>query len=281
MPHVPLKNVQSWAYWLQHPDLKRLESSPYDLLVVDYAHDGHSGTEFTREQIRSLRAAGKVVLAYISIGEAEEYRFYWQPDWKITAPDFLGPENPDWAENHKVRYWQESWWEQALRPYLDRILAAGFSGLYLDIVDAYYFWGEAEDNLEQRANDMVALIARIAAYSKGHSSTPFYICIQNGFGILDDASPPMQKKLLQVIDLAASEDLFFHYYSEADKLYRKRLMQRLAKAGKKLLTVEYIPQKQYQEYLRQVNELPFAVLPYVSTEDRGLDSLLPPLRQTP
>lgn len=278
MPHVSLENVKSWAYWLQRPDLERLRRSSYDLLVMDYAHDGHAGTEFTREQIRTLRAAGKVVLAYFSIGEAEDYRFYWQAGWKKSPPSFLGPENPDWPGNYKVRYWEPSWWQQALEPYLDRILAAGFSGLYLDIVDAYYFWGETQGNMEQRANDMAALITRIAAYCRARSEKPFYICIQNGFGILDDASPAWQTRLLEAIDIAASEDLFFHYYSDEDKAYRKQLMQRLADKGKLLLTVEYVPPGDYADYLGQVQALPFPVLPYVSTPDRALDKLLPPLR---
>ena len=35
------------------------------------------------------------------------YYVYWQPEWKDAPPSFLGPENPDWPENFKVRYWQE------------------------------------------------------------------------------------------------------------------------------------------------------------------------------
>jgi cysteinyl-tRNA synthetase len=37
-----------------------------------------------------------IALAYMSIGEAEEYRFYWQPEWAYAPPAWLGPENPDW-----------------------------------------------------------------------------------------------------------------------------------------------------------------------------------------
>lgn len=284
MPKVSLDAVKSWSYWLQQPDLGRLKNSPYDLLVVDYAHEGHAGSEFNKTQINDLRLAGKIVLAYLSIGEAEEYRFYWQKGWKASPPSFLGPENPDWPQNHKVRYWEQGWWDMALRPYLDRILAAGFNGLYLDIVDAYYYWGEEQAEgeegqyLEQRADDMVALISRIAHYCRSRSKGRFFICIQNGFGILDDASTASQTKLLKTIDIAASEDLFFHYYNEEDKAYRTELMQRLAEAGKLLLTVEYVKPGQYADYLRQAQALPFKVVPYAATPDRALDCYMEPLR---
>lgn len=34
----------------------------------------------------------------MSIGEAEDYRFYWQNTWKNNKPDWLLTENPQWKE---------------------------------------------------------------------------------------------------------------------------------------------------------------------------------------
>ncbi len=82
----------------------------------------------------------RLVICYMSIGEAENYRFYWQNSWNSSKPQWLEAENPDWAGNYKVRYWYPEW--QAIifgnsNSYLDRILSAGFDGVYLDIVDAF------------------------------------------------------------------------------------------------------------------------------------------------
>ena len=40
-----------------------------------------------------------------SVGEAEDYRFYWRKGWKAGSPSFLGKENPQWKHNYAVRYW--------------------------------------------------------------------------------------------------------------------------------------------------------------------------------
>ncbi|NOX86519.1 MAG: hypothetical protein GXO86_11260, partial [Chlorobi bacterium] len=84
-------------------------------------------------------------VCYMSIGEAEDYRYYWQPDWKPGNPSWLDKENPDWEGNYKVKYWDKGW--QGIifgndGSYLKKILDAGFDGVYLDIIDAFeYFEG--------------------------------------------------------------------------------------------------------------------------------------------
>ncbi len=49
-----------------------------------------------------------------------------------AAPCWLGRTNPDWEGNHKVQYWSEDW-QRIVIDYLDRIIADGFDGIYLDI----------------------------------------------------------------------------------------------------------------------------------------------------
>ena len=83
----------------------------------------------------------------MSIGEAENYRWYWQKSWDANrngkpdagAPAWLGPSNPDWPGNYKVRYW-DAGWQELVYAYIDKVLDAGYDGVYLDIVDAYQYW---------------------------------------------------------------------------------------------------------------------------------------------
>ena len=81
----------------------------------------------------------------MSIGEAEDYRYYWQPEWSRKPPLWLYEENPDWKGNYKVKYWDENWQKIIFgenNSYLDKILNCGFDGVYLDIIDAFeYFEG--------------------------------------------------------------------------------------------------------------------------------------------
>ena len=45
------------------------------------------------------------MIAYSSIGEAEDYRYYWRAEWEDDVPTWLAAENKDWKGNFKVRYW--------------------------------------------------------------------------------------------------------------------------------------------------------------------------------
>lgn len=123
-----------------------LASTRYDLLIVDAYHDGTAPLSAAQVQALKLKAGGggRLVIAYMSIGEAEDYRYYWQSAWRDDRPDWLGAENPDWPGNYKVEYWAPGW--KALIAgdggYLDRILAAGFDGIYLDLIDAFEHFEE-------------------------------------------------------------------------------------------------------------------------------------------
>ncbi len=265
--------ISSWAYLLQNPPIASLAESPYNLIVTDYSKDGSIKKDSLQNKLIMLHKFNKTVLCYFSIGEAEEYRFYWNKGWKKNPPKFIGPENEDWAGNYKVKYWREDWWQTGLRPYLDRIIEAGFDGVYLDIVDAYWFWHEQGMEVQHTADEMVKLIKRIADYCRKRAGQNFIICPQNGLGVFDSCSPEYKKVYFQVVNMVGLESLLFNIYSKEDRNYRLKLCKELADAGKIILDVEYIDEKQYEDYLNQVNKLDFKLIPYASTPDAALDKL--------
>lgn len=124
--------------------LDAVAATNYDIVLVDLFP---GNTALTPQEVAALQTKAnggqRLVIAYMSIGEAEDYRYYWNPAWKPGSPEWLEAENPDWAGNYKVRYWEPAW--QAViyggtDAYLDRILAAGFDGVYLDIIDAFEYF---------------------------------------------------------------------------------------------------------------------------------------------
>ncbi len=121
-----------------------LAATNYDLLIIDAFFQDQMYTAAQVAQLQQKMDGGsRLVAAYLSIGEAEDYRYYWQPAWGTSPPDWLADENPDWPGNYKVRYWREEW--QAIifghdDSYLQRILDAGFDGAYLDIIDAFEYF---------------------------------------------------------------------------------------------------------------------------------------------
>lgn len=269
-PHL---KINSWAYQLQTPAVATLAESPYELLVIDYSKDGSDKKKFSTKDLAVLHKFHKTVLCYFSIGEAEGYRFYWQKKWHDNPPKFLGPENPNWAKNYKVKYWREDWWETGMRPYLDRILEAGFDGVYLDIVDAYWFWHEQGMEVQDTADEMIKLIKRIGDYTRKKAGKNFIVCPQNGMGVFNDCSPEYKDVYLKTIDMVGLESLLFNTHSEDDKNYRLNLAKELAEAGKTILDVEYIKESQYENYLKQVKTLDFKLIPYGSTPDAELNMI--------
>ncbi|TAE60818.1 MAG: hypothetical protein EAZ89_01150 [Bacteroidetes bacterium] len=124
--------------------LDALSASAYDVLLIDAFFNEEILAAADIARLRTKPQGGqRLVISYMSIGEAEDYRYYWNSDWKKNRPDWLDRENPRWKGNYKVRYWEAEW--QALiygnsSAYLDRILTAGFDGVYLDIIDAFEYY---------------------------------------------------------------------------------------------------------------------------------------------
>jgi cysteinyl-tRNA synthetase len=136
--------------------LTALRETGYDLLIIDAFVEGPTGPRWLEpEDIGALKVkpggARRLVVCYLSIGEAETYRYYWDPDWDRNrdgrpdrgAPVWLALENPSWRGNYKVRYWDAGW--RAILfgspgSYLDQIISRGFDGVYLDIIDAFEYF---------------------------------------------------------------------------------------------------------------------------------------------
>lgn len=240
-----LSSVGSWVYQLQgaRPDV--LAASPYDMAVIDYSRDGSGGRAFSRADIAALKVKSdggqRIVLAYLSIGEAEDYRFYWGQDWSRTPPSWLLGENPDWEGNYDIRFWDPEWQKIILgtpESYLDKILAAGFDGVYLDRVDAYER-NDREMNAPGRRAAMIAFVQDIARY--GRAQNPQFLVVpQNGEELLSDTG------YRQVISGLAKEDLLYGLDGDESRNRNGEIraslsfLNRLVAEGKPVFLAEYL-----------------------------------------
>jgi len=125
--------------------INAITSTNYDLLIMDLFFD--ETTEFTAAEITQLKdkanGGKRLVISYMSIGEAEDYRYYWQSGWESGDPFWLDDENRDWEGNYKVRYWDPEWGKIIFGnddSYTKKILNAGFDGVYLDIIEAFEYF---------------------------------------------------------------------------------------------------------------------------------------------
>ncbi len=208
-----LGRAQSWGYQLQNLNVARAATSPFDVLVIDYATDGDHASALKPAEVARLQTKSdgsrRLVIAYLSVGEAESYRSYWKKDWKRKRPAWLLGENPEWEENYAVCFWDPGWQANLCGSpdaYLDRILAQGFDGIYLDKCDV----GEDLKRREKQAArsrpdldaDMAGLVERLAAYARARRPG-FLVVMQN-------AEPLLERPALRAtIDAVAKEELLY------------------------------------------------------------------------
>ena len=280
--------VKSWAFQLQDADPKEIAGSGLDIVVMDYSRDGGENGEYSRDEVESIKNAGVVPIAYLSIGEAEDYRFYWKEEWERDPPAWLGKENPEWKGNYAVRYWDEGW-VSIIHEYLDRIISLGFSGVYLDKVDEFEYWADPENgeghylNENESAERMLELIEDIATYSRNKAGDDFLIIPQNGERILkyDDGS------ILDVVSGWGVEDIFYNgtqlwSEDEWEHIVEERMpyLKMVLSSGKPVLSVEYVDdgsgyvgknRERIDDYREKA--LSMGYIPYAAVSDRGLDEL--------
>ena len=251
-------NPASFAYILQADSfaktkpaaVAKLKESGRDWIVLDATFAGD--TPWEQSDLDAIRSgkAGRKVVAYLSIGEAEDYRPYWQPEWvsngkrTAAAPVWLGIENPEWKGNYQVKYWNAEWQRLTLTA-IDDAMARGFDGVYLDIVDGFQTYEQgADDYLDGRMNpetkqtyrrDMVDWVKAITA--RARTKNPAALVIpQNGSQLA------AHKDFVEVISAQGIEDLFTNAKKLQPASHTDEILghlKTLASAKKPVLLIEY------------------------------------------
>ncbi len=281
----PGTSIKSWAYQLQNADPEEIATSNFDIIVIDYSRDGTDSGMYNPEEIEMIKESGKIVLAYLSIGEAEDYRFYWNDSWRENPPEWLGKENPEWPGNYPVRYWYEEWHEIIIR-YVDKIISQGFNGLYLDRIDVFEYWSNPDNgenftiSVEEAAKLMIDFVLKIAYYCRVERGiNDFLIVPQNGENILeyDNGS------YLDAISGIGIEDLWYEGLKPKDPeeiSCRMHYIDIIKEAGKIVLSVEYVDdgsgyvgenKQRIDDYYSKARSKGY--IPYAALCDRKLDEL--------
>ena len=234
--------------------VQELTRSDRDLMVIDAAYDGT--TRWTEGELDEMRGGktGRMVICYLSVGEAEDYRAYWKSQWDadkdgspdLNAPGFLNAENPDWEGNYKVKYWDPQWQEIILKE-VQLIIEQGFDGVYLDIIDAFEFFeydARSDDWIDHRPNpetgntyreDMVQWVSKIRK-ALNHGGESRWLIPQNGEALLES------RGYLDLIDAIGAEDVFTNGkrpQKKSDVNYRLSFLSKAVEANKPVFVIEY------------------------------------------
>ncbi len=258
--------INDFLYQLQNLDLKAVGNTAFDLVVMDYSADGSNETAYTPADVAALQnspGGPKRLLAYLSIGEAEDYRYYWQSSWTPGNPAWLDTENPNWPGNYKVHYWDPEW-QAVIFDYLDKIVAAGFDGAYLDLIDAYEYYEEQGRTTARQ--EMVDFVLALAAHARATDPD---------FGIFPQNTGPLLTEFpayLSAITGVGQESPYYGYDADdqptppAATAEMESYLDVARAAGKLALTVDYASTLSHVDdaYARsQAN----GYVPYVTVRD--------------
>jgi len=261
--------VDDFLYQLQRADPDRIGETAFDLAVVTLATAGNSPEVIPA--LRNSRGGPKIILCYMSIGQSENYRWYWQPEWETDPPSWLDVPDGVWAGDHWVRYWDPDWQRIIYgtpESYLDQILALGFDGVYLDRVDAYWYY--QDQGRETAAREMVDFILDFTEYAREKHS---------GFGVFPQNTEELGvlfPDFMEAMTGIGVEDLYYGYPRDHEPsppewtAERESILDQWVAAGKLVLTIDYTarPEQIADAYFRSHAR---GYVPYVT--DRSLGRL--------
>ena len=239
----------SLVYVLQGATIRQLLKADFDVAVVD-----PDDSRLTGKNIASLQKQGKKIIAYLSIGEAEDYRSYWESDWRTGNPHYIDEENPDWDGNYKVRFW-DSRWQDIVYKRLGELVKTGYDGVYLDVVDAYKYY--QKKGFIFAKIEMINFVCSISDRSKTVKKS-FLIIPQNG----EELS--MYCIFFKSIDGVGREDIWFHDDIMIDKASSDlslKYLTRIKQSGKFVFAISYAEtdtaKKQFLEFSKKYGFIPF------------------------
>lgn len=219
-----VKQAKSWSYQLTG-DMSSTLRSNAELAVVDPDHAGNAS------KYKSRADGGKrPVLAYISIGEAEEGRKYMQG----STQSWNTGRTQGWSGNYAAKYWDENW-KRIVTARVREAMDKGYDGVYLDRVDTYQSIKAPGSSREQ----MVKLVREVAAAARSKNSNAA-VLVQNAEELLQD------KGYVEVIDGIAKEDLYHgikhrgERNSQSDVNASKSYLNAAKAQGKAVFVVEYL-----------------------------------------
>lgn len=222
------KPITSWAYNLKDIDLDILMKKNIDMVVIDLSINDKN---ITKEQIQKLKDSEKVVIAYVSLGEAEDYREYWKDEWKTNKPSWIGNESKLWKGNFQVKELMSKEWTDISKSILTKTKELGFDGILVGGIST---------------NDQVNLyIARVTEFVKKNDSN-FKVYVQDYFS----------NDIIDTIDGVVKQGLSYSLFGVANKNLEKdiEVLKSISSKGKKVFVIEFVTGTKWDIAKKKIDE---------------------------
>jgi cysteinyl-tRNA synthetase len=224
---IVLPAVKTFSYLLQNVDSNgmqdELSDSHYDMYILEPCVTEKGNEAFPiKTLIESIRTTNRttyhkepIILAYVDIGQAEDWRWYWHKGWGPGHPEWIVTVDPDdWEGCFPVAYWYPEWEDIVIygaygMSHLDVILQNNFDGIYMDWVDAFSDEDVIEkarkDGIRNTAAAMFDFIEKIRRYARvesPHANPDFLVVAQNASDLYGE-DPDHYENLIDAVSLEA------------------------------------------------------------------------------
>ena len=126
------KNPKEYGVFLGINENEINKLDDYMIVVIE-------PTEFSKEEIQTLKNKGKTVYGYLNIGSIETYRPYYIEFNDITLDEYENWKDEYWIDVTSLK-WQNFIINEIGKDYVDM----GFDGLFIDNTDIYYHYQNKE-----------------------------------------------------------------------------------------------------------------------------------------
>ncbi|HYW34431.1 MAG TPA: endo alpha-1,4 polygalactosaminidase [Balneolaceae bacterium] len=197
----PYKKISPFG--IDYSKISARQVGGYDLLIVD-------PSEYNKSDITNLKATGATILAYLSVGEVEKHRWYFE---EMKQRGFLG-KNPNWGAYY-LNLADSVTYSLFFKKIIPKIMSKGFDGLFLDTIDDVAPYSSRN----QLQPYMVKLIRQIRA------TYPNAMIIQNdGTFLLNKTADVINAVIIE--DVATNYNFKNQSYSlRGDKSYHERVQE--------------------------------------------------------
>jgi polysaccharide biosynthesis protein PelA len=164
----------------------------FHLVVLD--SDTHPPLDLLKRDL--LRGRERELLGYLSLGEVESHRSYFEA---AQAEGLLLRENPGWHGSFYVDFRNPHWRRRVTEQLVPGILASGFNGIFLDTLDDA---GELEHTNPQKYRGMIAAAVELVRGLR-QAFPQIHIMVNRGYDVLPQIAP--------FIDIILGESVYTSY----------------------------------------------------------------------
>lgn len=260
LPVTTSAAIPNGIYVLAGVSAAPIAAAPVIYKVVEATSDG-VGAFWPAATVTSMRGTGGVLLGYLDCGFCESYRPYynaanaaaagWSGPTAVENGLIINPGTPVFGSGASAEYSVQFWsptWLTICTTWADKLIASGWDGIYLDVIDGWDYNGTASDpvvvaagGLTASANYMLTFVAAIRSHCVA-SKPGFKLIVNGGEELFSYGSGPSAYSTS--FDVMFKEQVCYNSYgspvSNANRNVEYALLVNSTNAGKPVILIEYI-----------------------------------------